>query len=69
MSVCALLFAASCASDKPPPGAQNEWCLSESPMRLATDEVADYIFSHDPRLAERITAYNLRGERECGWSF
>ena len=59
---------ASCES-RPEPTTLDTWCLTESPMRIANDHVADVIFSEDPRLAEQIIVYNKRGEDKCGWRF
>ena len=58
---------AGCANPDRRAASSDPWCLTESPMRIVNDELADKIFILDPRLAERIVAYNERGERECGW--
>ena len=64
-----IVSAGSCDGDNELPVGQTDWCLSEEPIRIATDELAVKIFTDDPRLAEFIVAHNERGAQECGWRF
>jgi len=60
--------AGTCVGPKEPE-TLDPWCLTEEPIRISRDDVADYIFANDPRLAEWIVIHNERGIAKCGWRF